>query len=125
MTRRAAFALLALLACIRTETTRVEVTPDPMQPDGMKAATNLPPQFTIVTPASAAGDCPPQLRDAGLGTSLTLQRSSLRAVTDSADIYRAYGDYSAAPRGRYGEEPGEGLRIDCSRLRALGVVPLR
>ena len=38
--------------------------------------------------------------------------------------YRATGDYSVEPKGLYGEEEGEGLRVDCSRLRAIGVVAL-
>jgi hypothetical protein len=111
--------------CVRREVSRVEVPQDPVQQEAMKAATNLPSQFTIITPPAAAGDCPSRLRDAGLGTLLTLRRSTLRAVTDSAATsYRAYGDYSAEPHGRYGEERGEGLRIDCARLRALGIVLL-
>jgi hypothetical protein len=114
----------ALVACVRTETTRVEVTPDPMRGDSLKPATNLPAAFTVLIAPSTPGDCPTRLRDAGLGTTLTLQRSTMRAAPDSTGAFRAFGDYSAEPIGRYGEVAGEGLRVDCTRLRALGVVAL-
>jgi hypothetical protein len=123
---RAVCALLAiaLCGCVRTDTSRIEVTPDPIGPDALKAATNLPAQFAVLSAPGTPGDCPPRLRDGQLGTTLTLLRSTFRQAPDSTAGYRAYGDYSVEPRGRYGEEAGEGLRVDCSRLRALGVVAL-
>jgi hypothetical protein len=91
-----------------------------------RPASNLPQAFDVVTPAAVSTDCPPRLRDPGLGTMLTLRRSMLLPVQDSLGThYRALGDYAADPRGRYGDVRAEdGLRIDCARLRALGVVSL-
>lgn len=121
----AGVAALLCAACVRTHTSTVEVAPDPGESGELKTAANLPQQFTVAIPATAAGDCPPRLRDDGLGTVLVLQRSTLQAATDSAGgRYRAFGDYRAEPRGRYGEAAGEGLRVDCARLRALGIVTL-
>ncbi|HUF50356.1 MAG TPA: hypothetical protein VMN60_05950 [Longimicrobiales bacterium] len=113
--------------CVRTTYETVEVTPDPVrQQEQLYTARNLPQAFTIVTAARAPGDCPPQLADPMLGTTLTLQRSVLLPAQDSAGTaYRAFGDYAVAPPGRYGEGAGQGLRVDCLRVRALGVVPLR
>jgi hypothetical protein len=34
------------------------------------------------------------------------------------------GDYAVEPQGLYGEEEGEGVRVDCGRLQAIGVVRL-
>jgi hypothetical protein len=112
--------------CIHHESSTVEVTPDAMEStSAVRTATNLPEQFTIVTPASTPGDCPSQLRDPGLSATLRLQRSIMRQVPDSTGAgYRAIGDYSVEPRGVYGEEVGEGVRVDCARLRAIGVVRL-
>ncbi|HEX6133365.1 MAG TPA: hypothetical protein VFZ24_05365 [Longimicrobiales bacterium] len=111
--------------CVSRETTTVEITPDAMRTSEVRGATNLPAQFVVVTAAAAPGDCPPALRDPGLDSTLRLQRSVLRPVADStARGYRAVGDYAVEPRGVYGERPGEGVRVDCSRLRALGIVRL-
>jgi hypothetical protein len=112
--------------CIHHETSTIEVTPDALaSTPALRTATNLPDQFTIVTPASTPGDCPSQLRDPGLDATLRLQRSIMRQVPDSTGAgYRALGDYSVEPRGVYGEEVGEGVRVDCARLRAIGVVRL-
>jgi hypothetical protein len=121
----AALLALVLCACVRTDTRTIEVSPDRIGPDALKPATNLPARFDVVAAAGTAGDCPPRLRDGELGTTLTLLRSTFRQAPDSAAAgYRAYGDYRVEPRGRYGEEPGEGLRVDCARLRAVGVVAL-
>ncbi|HEX6307405.1 MAG TPA: hypothetical protein VFZ69_04400 [Longimicrobiales bacterium] len=118
-------AVLTAAACVSRETTTVDVTPDPIQTSDVRGATNLPPQFAIVTAAEAPGDCPRALRDPGLGATLRLQRSTLRPDNDStARAYRAIGDYAVEPRGVYGEKPGEGVRVDCSRLRAIGIIRL-
>jgi hypothetical protein len=115
---------LATAGCIRRETTTVDVTPGAMATD-IRTATNLPDRFVVITPSDVTGGCPQQLRDAGLHTTLHLQRSLMHQVSDSAGAaYRTVGDYAVEPRGRYGEEQGEGLRVDCGHLRALGVVPL-
>jgi hypothetical protein len=126
--RRALLAALAALVaagCIRREYSVIEVTPDVMRSPDMRSAGNLPERFTVVTPPENAGDCPPVLRDTGLHTTLRLQRSVLRQVADSTSSgYRAIGDYAIEPHGRYGELEGEGLRVDCSRMSALGVIRL-
>lgn len=117
-------ALLVAGGCVRRQVSSVEVVSGEMSPD-LRSATNLPQQFTVVTPAATPGDCPPQLRDPGLHATLRLERSVMRQVSDStAARYRAIGDYSVEPKGLYGAEEGEGLRVDCSRLRAIGVVAL-
>lgn len=125
----AAVLLLLLLAaggCVRREVTTIEVMPDAMSVPDVRSATNLPQQFTVVTPPRTPGDCPPLLRDTGLHTTLRLQRSVMRPAPDSAGSgYRALGDYAVEPHGRYGELAGEGVRVDCERLRAIGVVPLQ
>jgi hypothetical protein len=89
-----------------------------------RSAGNLPTSFVVVTPASVSTDCPPLLRDPGINAVLTLRHSTLQPTRDADGTvhYWAVGDYTSEPRGRYGEEPGEGLRIDCTRLRALGIV---
>lgn len=119
---------LAILvsACVSRQSTTVEVTPDDMRATSdLRTATNLPSRFDVATPASTPRDCPRELRDPGLGTTLRLHRSVLRPPADTAVAgYIAMGDYSVEPPGLYGEEPGEGLRVDCSRLRAIGVVRL-
>ena len=117
-------AVLAAGGCISRQVSTVEVVTGEMSPD-LRSATNLPQQFTVVMPSATPGDCPPRLSDPGLHATLRLERSMMRQVSDStAAHYRAIGDYSVEPRGLYGEEEGEGLRVDCSRLRAIGVVAL-
>lgn len=129
MTDRVAFSavlvtLLVAGGCVRHQVSTVEIVTGEMSSD-LRSATNLPRQFAVVTPAATPGDCPPQLRDPGLQTTLRLERSVMRQVSDStAAGYRATGDYSVEPKGLYGEEEGEGLRVDCARLRAIGVVAL-
>ena len=121
--------LLALVlgaACVRTTYETVEVTPEPVQNEDVQTARNLPQAFAVVTQPRVPGDCPPALSDPSLGTNLTLQRSVMLPVADTTrGGYRAVGDYIVTPRGRYGDREGQGLRIDCQRLRAMGVITLR
>ena len=124
----AAPVLLVLVlsaACVRTTYETVEVTPEPVQSEDVQSARNLPQAFAVVTPPRVPGDCPPALSDPSLGTNLTLQRSVMLPAADTARGYRAVGDYIVTPRGRYGDREGQGLRIDCQRLRAMGVITLR
>jgi hypothetical protein len=118
-------AVLLCAACVRTTSETVEVTPEPVQQQEVQTARNLPQAFTVVTAARLAGDCPPALSDPSLGTALTLQRSVLLPAPDTAQGFRAVGDYVVTPAGRYGDRAGQGLRVDCQRLRALGIVALR
>lgn len=117
--------VLACAGCVHRQSTTVEVTASEMEAaSDLRSATNLPTQFAIITPAASPGDCPPELRDTGLHTTLRLHRSMYRPQADTASAYRAVGDYAVEPRGRYGEAEDEGLRVDCVRLRAIGVVRL-
>jgi hypothetical protein len=115
-----AFAcILACAGCVHRQSTTVEITASEMEAAAdLRSATNLPSRFAIITPAAAPGDCPPELRDTGL------HRSIYRPQADTARAYRAVGDYTVEPGGRYGEAEDEGLRVDCTRLRAIGVVRL-
>jgi hypothetical protein len=131
--RTGAAALLVLTGaagCVhRTMTTEiVDVTPDAAQDQRLKPASNLPVVFEIVTPARLEGDCPSRLRDPELQALLTLSHSMMLPVRDTAAAggrtYTAYGDYAIQPQGSYGDEPGHGLRIECGRLRAIGIVQL-
>lgn len=90
----------------------------------VRSAANLPMSFEILAPATVASDCPPLLRDPGLNVTLTLRHSVFQPTRneDGTVSYGAIGDYGAEPRGRYGEGPNEGLRIDCTRLRPMGIV---
>lgn len=119
--------LVVAAGCVRTYTTDVvEVLSESARPQPLKDATNLPPEFEVLTPASSAGGCAVRLRDTGLNTTLTLVHAVSMPVQDSAGTAHSwYGDYAVQPVGRYGELEGEGLRVDCTRLRALGVVRLR
>lgn len=118
--------VLCAAGCVRRTYETVEVAAEPLQEEEMQGARNLPQSFTVVTPARTAGDCPPALSDPSLGVTLTLHRSVLLPVADTArGGYRAYGDYIVTPRGRYGAHEGQGLRVDCQRMRAMGVVTLR
>lgn len=120
-------ALLLLIlvtgGCIRREVSRVEVMTDVMASPDLRTATNLPSEFAVVSPPERAGDCPTQLTDAGLNTVLRLHRSVLRQAQDSTGS-RSFGDYSVKPSGQYGEREGEGLRVDCARMQAIGVIRL-
>jgi hypothetical protein len=123
----AAAALLA--ACTRTTTVvtgREVVTGGPDRNAPLRSAANLPSSFVVVTPAAVSSDCPPALRDPGLGTLFTLNSAVMQPVRDEHGThYVAIGDYAAEPPGRYGDdEPGDGIRIDCARLRPLGIVRL-
>jgi hypothetical protein len=116
---------LAWSGCVHRQSTTVEITASEIEAAAdLRSATNLPTRFAIITPAAAPGDCPPELRDTGLHTTLRLYRSMYRPQADTARAYRAVGDYTVEPRGRYGEGEDEGLRVDCTRLRAIGVVRL-
>lgn len=90
----------------------------------VRSAANLPSSFEVIAPAAVSSDCPPLLRDPGLNVMLTLSNSVLQPTRaeDGTVTYSAIGDYSANPRGRYGEVADEGLRIDCARLRPIGIV---
>lgn len=124
--RLALVTLIVVLAgsCIRREYSTIEIVPDAVSPE-VRAATNLPDRFTAAAETATQGDCPQQLTDPGLHTTLVLQRSFMLPSADSAGApYVALGDYSVEPAGQYGEVEGEGLRVDCGRLSAVGVVPL-
>lgn len=123
----AVLLLVVAAGCVRTYTTDVvEVLSESAQRRPLKDATNLPAEFVVLTPPSSAGGCAARLRDAGLNTTLTLVHAVSMPAPDSAGTAHSwYGDYEVEPVGRYGELEGEGLRIDCTRLRAVGVVRLR
>ena len=125
----ATLALSAASGCIRrTVTTEiVDITPVATQQQQMKSASNLPGQFEVVTQPRIESDCPPRLRDPELQALLTLSNSIMlptRDTTAGGRPYTVFGDYSIQPQGSYGDEPGEGLRVDCGRLRGLGLVQL-
>jgi hypothetical protein len=119
---------LVLGGCTRTERvlSREVVGEGGSRNPPLRSAANLPTTFIVITPAAVSTDCPPVLRDPVLNTVLTLQASTLQPIRDEHGThYQAIGDYSAEPRGRYGdEEPGDGIRVDCVRLRPLGIVRL-
>jgi hypothetical protein len=122
-----ALAVIGATACVRrveTSTSTIEVE-QLRREDALRVALNLPDSFVVVTPASTARDCPPALREQGRDTRLTLRRSLLIQVQDSAGVvYRPFGDYALEPAGQYGEQPGEGLRVDCGSRRGVGIVTL-
>jgi hypothetical protein len=121
-------ALLVVSGCARTVvvTSREVVADQAPQQVQLRSAANLPATFSVVTPATVSTDCPAVLRDPGLNTVLTLHSSVLQPVRDEHGThYEAIGDYVAEPRGRYGDDqPGDGIRVDCARLRPLGIVRL-
>jgi hypothetical protein len=124
---RLAVAALVLAGCVRTYTTSVvEVAADGLRrEEPLRSASNLPASFQVVTAAATASDCPAALRDPALNATLTLRRSLLLPVRDSSGTsYVALGDYAVSPAGLYGDAEGDGLRLDCTRMRALGVVRL-
>lgn len=128
---RSAVVLLATGAAAGcTSTSQVigrEVISDGVeQSTPVRSAANLPVSFEIISPATVSSDCPPLLRDPGLNVTLSLRASVLQPTRqeDGTVSYGAIGDYAAEPRGRYGEAPGEGLRIDCTRMWPLGIVRL-
>lgn len=118
--------LLVLPGCIRTvHLGTEEVAQDIREGPGMRSAQNLPQAFTVVTPPRVEGDCPVRLRDDAAGTVLDLRRSMMLPAAGGTRATEAFGDYRATPPGQYGDtEPGDGIRVDCSRLRAVGVVTL-
>jgi hypothetical protein len=124
----AAFGAAVLLsACVRTvHLGTEEVAQDIREGKPVRSAQNLPGRFIVVTPPSIEGDCPVRLRDDAVGTTLDLRRSMMLPARDTAgDRFQSVGDYQATPRGHYGDtEPGDGIRIDCNRLRAMGIVTL-
>jgi hypothetical protein len=114
-----------LVACVRTvDLGTVEVAQDIREQAVVRSAQNLPAQFTVVELAAVTGDCPRRLTDAGAGTLLDLIRSMMLPVQDtSGSRFQAFGDYTATPRGTYGDSrPGDAVRIDCGRLRAIGII---
>jgi hypothetical protein len=121
-------AAVMLTACVRTvHLGTEEVAQDMREGTAVRSAQNLPGRFIVVTPASIDGDCPVRLRDDAVGTTLDLRRSMMLPARDTAgDRFQSVGDYQATPRGHYGDtEPGDGIRIDCNRLRAMGIVSLQ
>ncbi|CAN5767978.1 hypothetical protein BH23GEM9_BH23GEM9_21930 [soil metagenome] len=120
--------VVAASACVRTvDLGTVEVAQDIRHGTTVRSAQNLPSRFTVVTPPAVTGDCPVRLRDDIVGTTLSLSRSMLLPVQDTTgdQQFQSFGDYAVTPRGQYGDtEPGDGLRIDCIRLRALGIITL-
>jgi hypothetical protein len=121
-------AAVFLSGCARTVvvTSREVLSDQAAQQTPVRSAANLPAAFIVVTPAAVSTDCPPVLRDPGLNTVLTLHNSVLQPVrNEHGTHYEAVGDYVAEPRGRYGDaEPGDGIRVDCARLRPLGIIRL-
>lgn len=121
-------ASVVLAACVRTvDLGTVEVAQDIRDQAIVRTAHNLPPRFDVVVAPSVAGDCPPRLGDGALGTVLSLNRSMMLSAQDTAGRreLRSFGDYVAAPRGQYGDvQPNDALRVDCARLRAVGIVSL-
>lgn len=114
-------------ACVRTvELERVEVAQDIRQQAPVRTATNLPAAFTVVIPARSTGACPPRLRDPDIGVTLELWRAMTLPVQDAAGTrHESFGDYRMTPAGHYGSNsPAEGLRINCARLSAIGLVTL-
>jgi hypothetical protein len=121
-------ALLLMAACVRrVETRTVTVEGDELrQEELMRAASNLPSSFTVVSQAATPRDCPPSLRDDAQQTTLTLRRSLVIPVqTETGASYQSFGDYAVAPAGKYGEQQGEGVRVDCARVRGVGIIKLR
>jgi hypothetical protein len=119
--------LIGATACVKRVETRTAtvVVEELRREDALRPAVNLPDSFVVVTPGATERDCPPALRDDGRNTRLTLRRSVLIPVQDSTGVgYQPFGDYALEPAGEYGEQAGEGLRIDCARLRAIGIVTL-
>jgi hypothetical protein len=103
----------------------VEVARDIRTESTVRSASNLPGRFRVLTPARQ-GECPSRLADDAVGTVLDLRRATQLPVQDTAGVrYETFGDYRATPTGHYGDtQPGDGLRIDCTRLRAVGIITL-
>lgn len=104
----------------------MEVARDIRTESSVRSASNLPGQFRVLTPARFEGECPPRLADDAVGTVLDLRRAMQLPVQDSTgQRYQAFGDYRATPTGHYGDtQPADGLRVDCARLRAVGIITL-
>jgi hypothetical protein len=116
-----------LTGCIRTvELDRVEVGQDIRRDGPLRPATNLPRSFAVMVPARASGDCPPRLRDPQTGVVLDLYRAMTLQVRDGEGTsYESLGDYRMTPPGHYGASTAsDGLRVNCARLVAVGVVTL-
>jgi len=132
MRNRILAAVLPLLAvtqagCIRTvDLGTVEVAQDIRQQSTVRTASNLPPVFAVVIPARVQGDCPPRLRDDGVGATLDLHRSmSLQVQDGDGQRWESFGDYRVTPPGHYGgTTAADGLRINCRELNAVGLVTL-
>jgi hypothetical protein len=129
--RRAVLVLGLVLAgapaCVQRveqSTSTVEVG-ELRREDVLRTAVNLPDSFVVVTRPATERDCAPALRDDVMKTMLTLRRSLLIPVQDAAGVaYHPFGDYAAEPGGKYGDQAGEALRVDCSLRRAVGIVTL-
>lgn len=126
---RSVLSLLAVAAsgCIRTvDLGTVEVAQDIRQQSAVRTASNLPRTFAVVIPARIPGDCPPRLRDDGVGATLDLHRSmSLQVQDGEGTRWESFGDYRITPPGHYGGTgPADGLRINCRELNAVGLVTL-
>ncbi|HSJ23215.1 MAG TPA: hypothetical protein VK929_00940 [Longimicrobiales bacterium] len=128
---RSSIILMLLLvtpgACVRTvDLGTVEVAQDVRQETAVRTASNLPQAFAVVIPPRLPGDCPPRLRDDGVGATLDLHRAMTMPVQDAGGTrYETFGDYRITPPGHYGSTtPADGLRVDCARLRAIGLVTL-
>jgi hypothetical protein len=132
MSHRRRFALVigtALLctSCLKTVVmSTVDITPSSSTTDTpLRSATNLPAAFSVVKAPATAGECPPLLADSAMGITLSLRRSVIVPVQDSTGIHhRAIGDYEIMPAQRYGASAGDGLRVDCTRMRGIGVIAL-
>jgi hypothetical protein len=113
--------------CIRTvELDRVEQAQDIRRESPLRTAANLPQAFTVLVPPRGSGDCPPRLRDPAAGVVLDLYRAmTVRVQEEEGPRFESIGDYRMTPPGHYGAaSANDGLRINCARLSAQGLVSL-